>query len=170
MEDEGKALVSRLMGILAGNTPIPQGVDIIAQNVVAHMDGIKFHGINTWANWIRFIRTRGDLDGLELVVDRLVTNDDGTITAFGNWKAHKNGEEIVSNELWARYRIRNGRIVEIWTTRTNYVFMLGPIMSSRTGQLMYMVHMYFWGRDSRRLDLRLAPEAATSTQTATAEA
>jgi hypothetical protein len=157
-----EATIMRLMGILAGRTPITEGVDIIAQDVVSHMDGFTFRGINTWANWLRYIRTRSRVADLDLVVDRLVRNDDGTITAYGNWKAQDQGETIRSKEVWARYRVVDGKVVEIWTTRTNYIFMLGPIMRTRAGLIAVMLHVFFWGRDSRRLDLRLAPESAGS--------
>jgi hypothetical protein len=153
MEDTGKATVSRLMGILAGKTPIPDGVEIIAQDVVSHMDGFTFSGINTWANWLRYIRTRSRVAELDLQVDRLVANDDGTISAYGRWKALDRGTQIFSKEVWARYRVRNGKVIEIWTTRTNYVFMLGPIMRSRVGLMLIMLHVYFWGKATGRLDL-----------------
>lgn len=170
MEHDGKATISRLMGILAGKTPISHGVELIGQDVVAHMDGITFRGINTWANWIRYIQTRDRVTDLDLEVDQFVTNDDGTITATGRWKGRSQGRQIFSRDLWARYRLQDGVIVEIWTTRTNYEFMLGPFMRSRAGQFYFMLHVYFWGNDSNRLDLRVRPVPAGATQPVTSEA
>jgi hypothetical protein len=154
MEDSGKATISRLLGIVAGKTPIPHGAQIIAQDVVIHMDSYTFRGINTWASWLHYIRTRSRVADLDVELDRLVSNGDGTISAHGRWKARRQGEVVFSGEVWARYRVVDGVVVEIWTTRTNYVFMLGPIMRTRPGHWLIMLHVFFWAKSSGVPDLR----------------
>ena len=161
MEEANKATIFRLLQIVAGKTPIPHGVELIAQDVVIHMDGHTFYGINTWANWLSYIRTRSRVADLDVEVDRLVSNVDGTITAHGRWKARQHGEEIFSREVWARYRVVDGVVVEIWTTRTNYTFMVGPIMCSRAGHLLIMLHVFFWAKSSGVPDLRTFPAVVT---------
>jgi hypothetical protein len=133
MEHAGKTTIIRLLQIVAGKAPIPHGVELIAQDVVIHMDGHTFQGINTWAVWISYIRTRGRVADLDVEVQRMVSNADGTLTAHGRWKAQQQGKEVYSRDVWARYRVVDGVVVEIWTTRTNYAFMVGPIMRSRAG-------------------------------------
>ena len=161
MDEAGKATVSRLIEILAGRTPISQAPEIVAQDVVSHMDGYTFRGINTWAKWLSYVRTRGRVGSPDLETDRLVTNEDGTITAYGRWKARKDGEPVLSTEVWARYRVMDGKVVEIWTTRANYVFILGPIMRTRVGLLLVMLRVFFWSRIPGRLDLHTEPAAST---------
>ena len=161
MEEAGKATISRLLRIVAGKTPIPHGVELMAQDVVIHMDRDTFYGINAWANWLSYLRTRSRVADLDVEVDRLVSNEDGTITAHGRWKARRQGEVIFSREVSARYRVVDGIVVEIWTTRTNYVFVLGPIMRTRAGHLLIMLHVFFWAKSSGRLDLRTSPAVVT---------
>ena len=161
MDEAGKATVSRLIEILAGRTPISRAPEIMAQDVVSHMDGFTFRGINTWANWLSYVRTRSRVGDPDLETDRLVTNQDGTITAYGRWKGRRDGEPVLSPEVWARYRVVDGKIVEIWTTRANYVFILGPIMRTRAGLLLVMLHVFFSSRISGRLDLHPEPAAST---------
>jgi len=161
MDEAGKVTVSRLIEILAGRTPISHAPEIMAQDVVSHMDGYTFRGINTWANWLSYVRTRSRVAGPDLETDRLVTNEDGTITAFGRWKGRKDGEPVLSTEVWARYRVVDGKVVEIWTTRANYVFILGPIMRTRVGLLLVMLRVFFWSRTSGGLDLHPEPAAST---------
>ena len=161
MDEAGKAAVSRLIEILAGRTPISQAPEIMAQDVVSHMDGHTFRGIDTWANWLSYIRTRSRVGAPDLGTDRLVTNEDGTITAYGRWKASKDGEPALSPEVWARYRVVGGKIVEIWTTRANYVFLLGPIIGTRAGLLLVMLRVFFWSRISGRPTLQPEPPAST---------
>lgn len=154
MEEAGTTTISRLLRIVAGKTPISHGVELIAQDVVIYMDGHTFRGINTWATWLHYIRTRSRVADLDVEVDRLVSNADGTITAHGRWKARQQGKEVFSSEVWARYRVVDGVVVEIWTTRTNYAFMVGPIMRTRAGHLLIMLHLFFWAKNSGALDLR----------------
>jgi hypothetical protein len=170
MEEASKATISRLLGIVAGKAPIPHGVELMAQDVVIHMDEHTFYGINTWANWISYLRTRNRVEDPELEVDRLVSNTDGTITAHGRWKARHQGELIFSSEMSARYRVVDGIVVEVWTTRTNYAFVVGPMMRSRAGHLLIMLHVHFWAKGSGGLDLSAtlpgasSPLASTSAQ------
>lgn len=164
MDEMARETLWHLMAILAGTKPVSSGVEIIAPDVVSHMDGYRFRGINTWANWIRYIRARCRVEDLDLEVHRFETHEDGTITARGRWKAHENGRPLRSKPIWARYRVVDGKIVEIWTTRTNYAFMLGPIIQSRAGHLVVMLHVFFWGKSCERLDVR--PVASVPTPTA----
>ena len=161
MDEAGKATVSRLIEILAGRVPISRAPEIMVPDVVCHMDGHTFRGINTWANWLSYIRARSRVGPPDLETDRLVTNDDGTITAYGRWKGSKPGEPVLSPEVWARYRVVDGKIVEIWTTRANYVFLLGPIIGTRAGLLLVMLRVFFWSRISGRPTLQPEPPAST---------
>lgn len=161
MDEAGKATVSRLIEILAGRAPISQAPEIMAQDVASHMDGFTFRGINTWARWLSYVRTRSRVGAPDLETNRLVTNEDGTVTAYGRWKGRKDGEPVLSTEVWARYRAVDGKIVEIWTHRGNYVFILGPIMRTRVGLVLVMLHVFFSSRISGKLDLHSEPEAST---------
>jgi len=150
-----RATIARLMTILAGKTPIPEGQEFISQDVVAHMDGLTYQGINVWAHWISFLRTRNRVQQLDLKVSRIVANDDGTISAFGCWHALHRGKPVVSAEGTARYRFENGKIVEIWTTRFNYLLIFGPQLRSRAYMYLVLGYLYFWKRMPGRYDLRL---------------
>lgn len=153
MEDAGKATVSQLIEILAGRTPISHAPEIIAPDVVSHMDGHTFSGISTWAKWLAYVRTQSRVGPPDLETDRLVANEDGTITAYGRWKGCKDGAPVLSPEVWARYRVEDGKIVEIWTTRANYVFLLGPGVGTRFGLLLVMLHVFLRSRVSGTPDL-----------------
>ena len=148
MDESGEAIVSRLIEVLAGRAPISEASEVVASDVVSHMDGFTFRGIKTWAKWLSFVRTHSRVGAPDLETDRLVTHEDGTVTAYGRWLGSKDGETVRSEEIWARYRVLNGRIVEIWTHRGNYVFLLGPLVQSTAGLMIVMLQVFFSGKDS----------------------
>lgn len=161
MEEQQTAILTQLFRILAGKTPIEDGTQLIAQNVISHMDErFTFHGINAWANWISFIRSRRRVSDLDLICEQMIVNPDGTITASGYWTARYNGRSVISNQLWATYRVQDGKVVEIWTKRKNYILMFGPIMHYELGWVAVMVYLGLWNRLPGRLDLRVTPAAS----------
>jgi hypothetical protein len=152
--ETNRATVARLMRILAGETPIEAGAELIAADVVAHVDGWTFRGINVWANWIHYIRTRPHLTGPTLAVDALEVHRDATVTARARWRALVAGRPTVSDPALARYRLVDGRSVEIWSTRHNYAFLCGAHVHSHWGFALELLRVRRWKRGATPMDLR----------------
>lgn len=146
MSEDNTEVVRRLLDVLAGKTPVSQGALLIDRNVVSHLDGYTAHGIAAWAKWLSFIRSRSRVSQLDLTCDRITVNADQTITPYGRWVANRNGTRVVSDEVSATYRIENGKVVEIWTTRTNYLLIFGPMMRYRLGCLLVLLRSMAWSR------------------------
>jgi hypothetical protein len=151
--EANRAVVAKLMTILSGDTPIEAGAELLSLEVVAHVDEWRFEGINVWANWIRYIRTRGRLAEPTLVVDRIEMNSDASVTARGRWEGTRDGRRLMSNPCVARYRIAEGRIVEIWSTRRNYVFLCGGHLEYRAGLALELLRARQWRKRAPQLDL-----------------
>ncbi|MBV9879965.1 MAG: nuclear transport factor 2 family protein [Gemmatirosa sp.] len=153
-EDETNcATVARLMGILAGHAPIESGIELIAPDVVAHVDGWRFQGINVWANWIHYIRTRGRVGEPTLVLDAIVVEHDATVTARSRWCGDRHGRPVTSRPCSARYRVHDGQIVEIWSTRRNYAFLCGAHLAHRSGFAVELLRAWRWKTRAPQLDL-----------------
>lgn len=151
--ERNRAAVTRLIDILRGESPIESGADLIAQDVVANVDRWRFEGINVWANWIQYLRTRGRLDALTLFVDQVVAHDDSTVTVRGCWSAMRGEHRVFSKVCSARYRLENGRIVEIWSTRRNYAFMCGAHVERHAGFAVELLRAWWWKTRTPQLDL-----------------
>ena len=141
------------MKILSGDTPIEAGAQLLSPHVVANVDGWRFEGINVWANWIRYIRTRARVAEPTLVVDRIDLNPDATVTARGRWAGMRDGQRMTSRPCMARYRLEEGRIVEIWSTRRNYAFLCGRHVEYRLGLAFEFLRVRRWKRGAPQLDL-----------------
>jgi len=147
------AAVARLMTILSGDAPIESGAELVAPDVVAHVDGWRFQGINVWANWIQYIRTRERVTAPTLFLDELVVEADGTVTAYGRWSVVRGGRRVISKSCVARYRLVAGRIVEIWSTRTNYAPLCGAHLVYRLGFAFELLRAQWWKARAPQLDL-----------------
>jgi len=145
--------VTRLIDILSGKSPIERGVELIAPDVVANVDGWRFEGINVWANWIQYLRTRGRVEARTLFVDEILIHGDATVTVRGCWSALQGERRVFSKPCSARYRLEHGRIVEIWSTRRNYAFMCGAHTESRAGFAVELLRAWWWKTHAPQLDL-----------------
>jgi hypothetical protein len=151
--ETNRATVARLTTILSGELPIHAGSEIIAPDVVAHVDGWRFQGINVWANWIDYLRTRGRVAEPTLLVDELAVHPDARVTIRGRWQGHRDGRVATSKPGAATYRLENGRIVEIWSTRSNYAFLCGAHVEYHWGLALELLRTQWWRLHVPRLDL-----------------
>jgi hypothetical protein len=141
------------MTILSGDLPIHAGSEIIAPDVVAHVDGWRFQGINVWANWIDYLRTRGRVSAPTLLVDELAVRPDARVTIRGRWQGTRDGRHATSKPGAATYRLENGRITEIWSTRRNYAFLCGAHVEYHWGLAYELLRTQWWRTRVPRLDL-----------------
>lgn len=151
--EANRVAVARVVSILNGDAPIESGTDVIAPDVVAHVDGWTFQGINVWANWIDYIRTRGRVSAPTLVVDEVLVNPDATITVSARWQGVRLGRVATSLPAAARYRLERGRVVEIWSTRRNYSFLCGLHTVFRSGFALELLRSQWVRMGVPRIDL-----------------
>lgn len=141
-----REVVERLVEMIAGTRDTADAPTVLHQDVISHMDGLTFRGISAWQTWLAFIRSHSRVAKLTADCDRIVTSPNHTLTVYGRWRGDARGSPAVSSEVWASYRVQDGLVVEIWTTRTNYTFILGPIMRFRIGLLMVLAYVGIWSR------------------------
>ena len=151
--EANRATVARLMTILSGHAPIESGTEFMAPDVVANVDGWRFQGINVWANWIHYIRTRERVAAPTLLLDDLVVERDATVTARGRWSGVREERLVTSKPGVARYALVEGRIVEIWSTRRNYAFLCGAHVAYRAGFVAELLRAKRWKARVPQLDL-----------------
>ena len=146
MDESKRKVLERLVSIVGGEVPIDEGSKIVAPRVTIHMDGSDYCGYNGWHAWITFIRTRRQVVNLTLELVRMVPQDDGTVRMYGRWRAVRKGTPVVSAEdkVSVRYRVEDGMIVEIWTTRVNYVVIFGSWIKYKVAWWFVLLHYGIW--------------------------
>ena len=150
-----EALVARLLASIGSDAPPTEVVHLLAPGVICHMDRFTVRGADAWVDWVEFLRSRG-VGNLKAEVERLETGADGIITAFGGLTTGSGGASAPSRGS-ARYRVVDGRIVEIWTSRWNYEIIFGPKVHHPLRWLLVLVRMALWRRFSRRNAARSDP-------------
>jgi hypothetical protein len=101
------------------------------------MDGATYRGSALWVAWVRLIRAHGRIRALRLTPCRLrlAPGDPELVDLWMRWSGldRRRNVPIVAADLsHVRYRVRGGRIVEIWTHRINYAFVLGEWVTHPT--------------------------------------
>ena len=150
-----EAVVARLLASIGSDAPAAAVVHLLAPGVICHMDRFTVRGADVWVDWVEFLRSRS-VGALKAEVERLETGADGIITAFGGLTTGSGGASA-SGEGSARYRVVDGRIVEIWTSRWNYEIIFGPKVHHPLRWLLVLVRMALWRRFSRRHAARSDP-------------
>ncbi len=145
MSAPDQAVVSRLMEVIGGRRPMDEASRLLAPDVVCHMDRYTVRGVGSWAAWVAFIRSRG-VDRLEPEVDRMESGPGGMVTAHGRLRGVRRGRPVSGGDGSATYRLRDGRIVEIWTTRRNYEVLFGRMTRHPLSWLLVLAHLAVWSR------------------------
>jgi hypothetical protein len=86
-------------------------------------------------------------------VDALEVHRDATVTARARWRALRAGRLMISDPGVAHYRLVDGRIVEIWSTRRNYAFMCGAHVERRAGFAAELLRAWWWKMRAPQIDL-----------------
>lgn len=146
MHEEKKQIVERLLPFLVEKQNFSEVYELICADVISHMDQYSVRGLQVWIQWVRFINSRGRVGQLDTILESMVVNPDGSVTASGRWKANYKGKATVSHQISATYKIQDGKIVEIWTKRTNYTFIIGSFMQSRLGLVCVLLYFMLWSR------------------------
>jgi hypothetical protein len=151
------------MTILSGELPVHAGSEIIAPNVVAYVDGWRFEGINVWANWIDYLRSRDRVAAPTLVLEEMEVHPDSRVSIRGRWQGVLDDRVVTSKPGVATYRLERGRIVEIWSTRRNYAFLCGAHVEYFGGFALELLRSQWYRKRVPRLDLLGSSHARPAT-------
>jgi hypothetical protein len=141
--------------VISGEAPMADAERLLAPDVISHMDQWTVRGVTVWHDWLAFLRTKAG-GNVTAGLDRLVTNADGTITAYGKLQTAR-APLATRQEHHARYRFEKGRIAEVWTTRGNYEMIFGPKVHHPVRWLLVLVEMAIWRRLPWRRRAQIPP-------------
>ena len=145
----------RLLAVISGDAPMAEAEQLLAPDVISHMDQWTVRGITVWFDWLEFLLSKVE-GSVTVELDRLVTHEDGTITAYGKLQTAR-APLASRQEHHATYRFEQGRIAEVWTTRGNYEMIFGPKVHHPVRWLLVLLEMAIWRRLPWRRRAQIPP-------------
>jgi hypothetical protein len=139
-----EALIARLLAVISGDAPRAEAEQLLAPDVISHMDQFTVHGIDVWYDWLDFLLSKAK-GNVSVDLDRFDAHPNGTITAYG-WLRVERSPERTPQQNWARYRIDGNRIAEVWTTRSNYERIFGAKVRHSVSWMLVLLEMAVWRR------------------------
>ena len=119
---------------------------LLAPRPIMHVNGFSMPWSPAgWRAYITFLRRRGRLGKLSGIVDEIVDHGDGTWSLIGRWTGTVRGSERtaqVPSEV--RYRVEDGRIVEIWSKTKNYVELMPFLRLEKLGLPLLIIYYQLW--------------------------
>lgn len=137
-------VIDDLFKVISGEVNIRNVEKIMSPKVVLHMDGVSFRGIQYWKKWVSFLRSRSPFKSLELRCERKTVEGD-KVLVLARWRGvDPSGEIHHSDDVVGTFQIQNGQLVEIWSKKSNYTFILGKKICSTVFFLVYLPYIFLW--------------------------
>jgi hypothetical protein len=133
--------VLALMRVINGDAPLLAAQELIDPMVRIRMNASAYCGIDVWYKWMHLLRTWGRIGDLRIAeIDaQSDASDPSLVHVSGRWIGRgRKGMAAARQAAAAQYRVRDGRITEIWTQRSNYEFVFGPWIKYRAGYALIL--------------------------------
>lgn len=141
------ASLERILAVFAGAAPVEAIAAEVHDDVVVHIDRLRFRGLSGWRKWARHSRATWPFDQLrfevvdaehEVAGDRLTV----AIAAVGRRRGAA-AEERSPAERFV-YRFDGDKVREIWTSRRNYTFLYGERFGRLPGFMGHVARLVWW--------------------------
>lgn len=126
--------VAAVAEALSARRPLRVAFEAFAPDIVLHMGPVRTRLTpSTWINWVEYLRCCGGVSGLRAEFEHVECRSDGTVLLRGRWVGQRDGSPVSSTLSDVTYRVRGGRIVELWTSPANYTLMFGRAAGTLPG-------------------------------------
>ena len=123
-------VVLALVRVINGEAPRRAADDILDPTVDIHMDAANHRGIDIWYKWVHLVRNCGRIAELRMTRCRVESDvkSPDIVHLTARWTGiirsqHQYG--VAKRDARLSYLVRDGRIREIWTHKSNYEFVFG---------------------------------------------
>lgn len=141
------AALERVLAVFAGAAPVAAIGEYVDEDVIVHIDRLRFRGLGGWKKWARHSHASWPFAALRFEIEDAV-HDPATdrlevkIAAIGRRRGTE-AEERSPAERFV-YRFEGGKVREIWTSRRNYTFLYGPRFARLPGFVGHVARLVWW--------------------------
>jgi hypothetical protein len=123
-------LVFALVKVINGETPSASAREILDPLVRMRMDSAEYRGIDNWYKWIHLLRNCGRVSDLRITrcQAQCDARDPSLVHFSARWTGTLRSRRVPAispRDGEVCYVVRDGRIKEIRTRKSNYEFVLG---------------------------------------------
>lgn len=146
--EDALARVAALEGILevfAGRRPIDEIDAYLHEDVLVHIDRLRFRGRGGWKKWARHSRATWPFDHLRFEIEDHTYDPRSGRLEVGI--AAVAGEGAGARRSAAErfvYRFEGDKVREIWTSRRNYTFLYGDRFATLPGFAAHVGRLMWW--------------------------
>jgi stearoyl-CoA desaturase (delta-9 desaturase) len=143
-------VVLGLVRVINGESPRLSAKDYLDPSVNIHMDSARHCGIELWYKWIYLIRNCGRICNLYMTPCKLSCDRENPniVHLSIRWSGIERSRwtPVVAPEIYhLRYLVENCRIIEVWTTKSNYIFIFGSwIRYSILYRLLFLWAIFYF--------------------------
>lgn len=141
-----EAVVRQLLQVISRQLPFSVIPTLLSAHLRPHMDGRKIgSGIRSWYRWVRFLQYTADkrMSDLAVAVESINSHDD-RVTVTARWSGRINNKTISSDVGTVIYQVQDGKIINIWTHKKNYIFIHGNIAANPLAFYWLLVRLCLW--------------------------
>ncbi len=139
--DDGQRIIASILDVFAGKMPVSLLGQVASQDVVCNMDRVRLNvGRNGLGTWFRYMHAtmRERQISVDIDIGKIEMIGPGRYNVSGALVTrHQNGR-IETRQFAVAYLIEKGRITRVWSTRSNYVGVVGRSI----GLPLYVGFMY----------------------------
>ena len=142
-----KQTIVQLTETISGQHPLGFANNLLHPRVRLWMDDVPFVGRWFWKSWVGYLRTHSSANNIKLRLESTELHQNVlhmTATWYGVRSSGEDRSEQRLGSVVGRMEVRDGRIIEIHTHKSNYTSLLGEQFDSRFAFLKIFFKIAFW--------------------------
>ena len=125
---DDRTIIARVLSVFARNMPVSLLQELFAHDVVLHMDRLRLNvgrnGLETWFRYMHAIMCERQMS-VDIDNDTIEMLEPGHYHVSGVLRTRRQNGRTEARRFTVIYLIKKGRVAAVWSTRSNYVGILG---------------------------------------------
>jgi hypothetical protein len=126
--NDDQRIIASILDVFAGKMPVSLLEQIAAQDVVCYMDRLRFNigrtGLGTWFRYMHATMRERQIS-VDIDIGRIERIGPGRYNVGGALVTRHQSGGIETRPFAVTYLIEKGRVARVWSTRSNYVGVVG---------------------------------------------
>ena len=151
----GRLVIASLLDVFARKKPVALLEQLVARDLVCHMDGMRLNvgreGLRAWFQYMHATMRRRRLL-VDVDARRIDKSGSRRYNVSGTVATRQQKGSVDSRRFVVTYLVEQGRVVGVWSTRSNYVGVVGRsiLLPMYSGYLYHCLRAWWYRRVALR--------------------